>query len=81
MNYSYFEPREDGDYEVVVSEDLAIRLAIGSAARYELSRMPNPYVSEAISHMDDDAYLADFISTHQATKTDKPIGEYKHVQG
>ena len=81
MNYSYFEPREDGDYEVVVSEDLAIRLAIGSAARYELSKIPKHFVSEAISHIDYDAYLADFISTHHATKTDKPIGEYKHVQG
>ena len=77
-NYSYVEHREDGDYEVVVSEKTAIRYSKNSAERY-LEEHPERKedIQEVLSRYTDEEFLEDFIIIHWATETELDVGEYK----
>lgn len=77
-NYSYLEHREDGDYEVVVSEKEAIWYSKNSAERY-LEEHPEREEStqEVLSRYTDEEFLEDFIIIHWATETELDTGEYK----
>lgn len=80
-NYSYLEHREDGDYEVVVSEKTAIRYSKNSAERY-LEEHPERKedIQGVLSDYTDEEFLEDleeFIIIHWATETELNVGDYK----
>jgi nuclear transport factor 2 (NTF2) superfamily protein len=77
-NYSYIEHREDGDYEVVVSEKAAIRYSKDSAERY-LEEHPERKedIQEVLSRYTNEEFLEDFIIIYWATETELDVGEYK----
>ena len=82
-NYSYVEHREDGDYEVVVSEKAAIRYSKNSAERYLEKRYLEEHperkedIAGVLSRYTDEEFLEDFIIIHWATETELDVGEYK----